>query len=146
MSRLRIQRALVGALAVGSLTVLGGCFFPGGGGGGGGGGGCISESEVTLGTPFTICLPNADSRVSVTFLPPLSADTVANIVCDAGASDLLVKTLAADNYSCGSFNTNDTATRTITAAENSVEFGVNPYINGGTPPGEATVTITAALP
>jgi hypothetical protein len=124
-----------------ALLVSGGCIcLPGGGEPPAT---CQTGGTITLGVPTTICLPESSSRVHLTFAPPLGGDTVVTVTCESGASDLLVETSNASNYSCGSWSTNDSTTRTITGASNAIEFGVNQYINGGVAPGEAIVTVTA---
>jgi hypothetical protein len=140
MTRIPMPRVLSAVFVVGLLSVTGGCFFPGGGGGGGGG--CMSATNVTLGTPFTVCLPEASSRVTVT-VTGLNADTPVNVNCAVTDTDLLVKTANADNFSCASWATNDAATRTIPTSDPTVTFGVNSFPTGN-PPGAATITITAS--
>lgn len=137
MRRHITSRSLVVLVALGALAATSGCFcLPGGTPPPS----CVSATTVELGVPFTVCLPEAGSRVSVTL--DFGGSIAALITC---SDDALVKTEAADNYSCGSWNTNDVATRTILPGAGNVEFGVNPYTGDpvGTPPGEITVTITA---
>jgi hypothetical protein len=147
MPRLHAPRALLAIVGVAALSLTAGCLpcLPGGSGGGGGGG-CINPTSVTLGTPFTICLPESSSRVSVT-VTGLSGDTPVEVSCDVGATNtnLTVKTANANNFSCGSWGTNSAATRTIPASNPTVEFGIDSYPTGAAP-GTATITITPDHP
>ncbi len=136
MRQLTTPRALVVATALAALTLTSACStFPSGPPP------CISDTTATLGVPFDVCLPETDSRVPVTLT--LSNPIVSLITC---SEDALVKTAAADNFGCGSWNSNSTTIRTINPGTGNVEFGVNPYTGDplGSPPGHITVTITAA--